>query len=100
MKVLITGASGLLGRSVHQQCIEKGYGTKALAFTRSDPSKNLVKLDLTDASAVESCLNEYKPDVIIHTAAERRPDVVENDPAACQAINVDAPAHIASVASK
>ncbi|GAC97960.1 hypothetical protein PHSY_005548 [Pseudozyma hubeiensis SY62] len=100
MKVLITGASGLLGRAVHQQCIEKGYDTKALAFTRSDPSKQLVKLDLTDAAAVESCLQDFKPDVIIHTAAERRPDVVEKDPAASHAINVDAPATIATLASK
>lgn len=99
MKVLITGASGLLGRAVHQQCKEKGYDTKALAFTRFDPEKQLVKLDLTDASAVESCLREFRPDVIVHTAAERRPDVVEKDPAASHAINVDAPASIATLAS-
>ncbi|SPO29314.1 related to Vacuolar protein sorting-associated protein VPS5 [Ustilago trichophora] len=100
MKVLITGASGLLGRAVHQQCIEKGFDTKALAFTRSDPSKQLVKLDLTDPAAVEACLRDFQPDVIIHTAAERRPDIVENDPAASQAINVDAPATLATLASK
>ncbi|SPO29957.1 related to Vacuolar protein sorting-associated protein VPS5 [Ustilago trichophora] len=99
MKVLITGASGLLGRAVHQQCIEKGFDTKALAFTRSDPSKQLIKLDLTDAAAVEACLRDFQPDLIIHTAAERRPDIVENDPAASQAINVDVPASIASLAS-
>lgn len=100
MKVLITGASGLLGRAVHQQCIDKGYDTKALAFTRSDPQTQLVKLDLTDAAAVETCLREFQPDVIVHTAAERRPDVVEKDPTASQAINVDAPASIATIASK
>ncbi|KAJ9474057.1 putative Vacuolar protein sorting-associated protein 5 (putative) [Pseudozyma hubeiensis] len=100
MHVLITGASGLLGRAVHQQCIDKGYDIKALAFTRSDPSKQLVKLDLTDAAAVESCLQDFKPDIIVHTAAERRPDVVEKDPAASHAINVDAPATIATLASK
>uniref|UniRef100_V5EPV7 PX domain-containing protein n=1 Tax=Kalmanozyma brasiliensis (strain GHG001) TaxID=1365824 RepID=V5EPV7_KALBG len=99
MKVLITGASGLLGRAVHQQCIDKGYDIRALAFTRSDPEKQLVKLDLTDVTAVESCLSDFEPDVIVHTAAERRPDVVENDPAASQAINVDAPASIATIAS-
>ncbi|KAJ1036173.1 hypothetical protein NDA18_000039 [Ustilago nuda] len=100
MKVLITGASGLLGRAVHQQCNQKGYDTKALAFTRSDPERQLVKLDLTDATALESCLREFQPDVIVHTAAERRSDVVEKDPAASHAINVDAPASIAMLASK
>lgn len=100
MKVLITGASGLLGRAVHQHCIDKGYDSKALALTRSDPSKQLVKLDLTDTAAVELCLREYQPDLIVHTAAERRPDVVEKDPAASHAINVDAPASIATLASQ
>ncbi|TKY87952.1 hypothetical protein EX895_003048 [Sporisorium graminicola] len=100
MKVLITGASGLLGRAVHQQCIDKGYDTRALAFSRADPEKQLVKLDLTDAAAVESCLHEFQPDVIVHTAAERRPDVVEKDPAASHAINVDTPASIATIASQ
>ena len=100
MKVLITGASGLLGRAVHQQCTDKGYDTKALAFTRSDPSKQLVKLDLTDPAALDSCLRDFNPDVIVHTAAERRPDVVEKDPAASHAINVEAPANIATLASK
>ncbi|CDS81875.1 related to Vacuolar protein sorting-associated protein VPS5 [Sporisorium scitamineum] len=100
IKVLITGASGLLGRAVHQQCIDKGYDTKALAFSRSDPAKQLVKLDLADAVAVESCLREFNPDVIVHTAAERRPDVVEKDPTASHAINVEAPASIATIASQ
>lgn len=100
MKVLITGASGLLGRAVHQQCIDNNIETKALAFTRSDPAKQLVRLDLTDATALESCLRDFQPDVIIHTAAERRPDVVEKDPAASQAINVDAPASLATLASQ
>ncbi|SJX65710.1 related to Vacuolar protein sorting-associated protein VPS5 [Sporisorium reilianum f. sp. reilianum] len=100
MKVLITGASGLLGRAVHQQCIDKGYDTQALAFSRADPAKKLVKLNLTDAAAVESCLREFEPDVIVHTAAERRPDVVEKDPAASHAINVDAPTSIATIAAQ
>nr|CDI56112.1 related to Vacuolar protein sorting-associated protein VPS5 [Melanopsichium pennsylvanicum 4] len=100
MKVLITGASGLLGRAVHSQCLDKGYDTKALAFTRSDHAKQLIKLDLTDSAAVESCLREFQPDLIVHTAAERRPDVVEKDPAASHAINVDAPASIAKIASQ
>lgn len=100
MKVLITGASGLLGRAVHQQCKEKGFETKALAFTRSNLDQQLVKLDLTDATAVERCLHDFQPDVIVHTAAERRPDVVEKDPAASNAINVDASASIATIASK
>ena len=100
MKVLITGASGLLGRAVHEQARELQHDIRALAFTRSDPDKQLVKLDLTDEDALTQCLNDFQPDIIVHTAAERRPDVVEKNPQASQAINVDVPANLARVAAQ
>ncbi|PWZ03599.1 Vps5-domain-containing protein [Testicularia cyperi] len=100
MKVLVTGASGLLGRAVHQQCRDRQHDTKALAFTRSNPESGLDRLDLTNTDALEACLKQFSPDVIIHTAAERRPDIVEKDPAASQAINVDVPANMARLAAQ
>lgn len=36
-----------------------------------------LQLDLQDDEAVASLLNDFKPDVVIHCAAERRPDAVE-----------------------
>ncbi|EPQ27155.1 uncharacterized protein PFL1_05436 [Pseudozyma flocculosa PF-1] len=99
MKVLVTGASGLLGRAVHARFLEHHHQVKALAFTRADPQRSLEKLDLTDETALKACLDDFQPDVIIHTAAERRPDVVERDPQASNAINVDVPASLAQLAA-
>ncbi|KAI8054513.1 hypothetical protein BDF22DRAFT_618878 [Syncephalis plumigaleata] len=74
MRVLITGASGLLV-----------VGT---AFSRAN--NGLIKLDLTDKSAVEQAFNQYQPEAVIHCAAERRPDVAERDHDAVLKLNVQA----------
>lgn len=93
MKALVTGASGLLGRAVVDRLKQDGHQTTLVGLTRS--TTEIVKLDLTDSEAVDAFLDSNKPDVIIHTAAERRPDVVENSPEASRVLNVDVPRHLA-----
>lgn len=93
MKLLVTGASGLLGRAVMQECIRAGHEVIGVAFSRA--SDALVKLDLTDAEAIHDLVHVERPDVVIHLAAERRPDVVERDPVAVKKLNVEAPAALA-----
>ena len=80
MKLLVTGASGLLGRAVMRECTRAGHEVIGLAFSRV--SGALVKLDLTDAEAIHGLIQRERPDVVINLAAERRPDVVERDPVA------------------
>lgn len=40
----------------------------------------------------------FQPHVIVHCAAERRPDVVENQPDAASQLNVDASGNLAKEA--
>lgn len=97
-KVLITGASGLLGREV-LRCFEKGnWQVLGLAYSR--PSESLQKVDLTDASQVEAVLKKFQPDVVIHAAAERRPDVVEKQTSQARALNVSATKSLAALCKK
>lgn len=57
----------------------------AVTSSRCDPPASssptcslcLSQLDLQDDQAVKSFFQEYKPDVVVHCAAERRPDAVE-----------------------
>ncbi|KAK7437900.1 hypothetical protein VKT23_018335 [Stygiomarasmius scandens] len=46
---------------------------------------------------VDKVFTEFKPDWVIHCAAERRPDVAEKDPEAARRLNAQLPAHIASL---
>ncbi|KAK7495281.1 hypothetical protein BaRGS_00013463 [Batillaria attramentaria] len=88
-KVLITGASGLLGRAVMREFEANGSWTiLGLAFSRA--GQKLKKVDLTNPQAVTEVLQEFKPSVVIHCAAERRPDVVEKQEEATYSLNVQA----------
>ncbi|KAK4700520.1 hypothetical protein P7C70_g5723, partial [Phenoliferia sp. Uapishka_3] len=97
MRVIVTGASGLLGRAVFQAFKAGGHDVTGTAFTRS--GEGLVKVDLQDKAALERLIKEKKPEVVVHCAAERRPDVAEKNPDAVQKLNVDLPAHLSSLSA-
>ncbi|ORX39810.1 hypothetical protein BD324DRAFT_615077 [Kockovaella imperatae] len=98
MKVAVTGASGLLGRAVFQYFEQQGADVIRLAYSRA--SDGYTKLDLLDQKAVEDFFNGHQVDVVVHCAAERRPDVVEADPAKAEQTNVAVPRQLAQLASK
>ena len=87
-KVLVTGASGLLGRAVLQTFTKAGWDALGLAYSRA--REGLRKVDLCDPKQVENVLDEFQPQVVIHSAAERRPDVVEKKSDSALALNVSA----------
>lgn len=99
MKVLVTGASGLLGRAVYAHFASRKDVT-VIGVANSRASEPLQQLDLLDTEAVLNKVREASPDIIIHTAAERRPDVVEREPQRCQELNVDVPGRLARMASE
>ena len=96
-KVVITGASGLLGRSLARLLTLSGvgaYDVVGLAYSRVEPP--LRKLDLLDAAVMSEFLREVKPDVVVHCAAERFPDRVAADPDRARALNVDVSTRLAA----
>ncbi len=98
-KIMITGATGLLGRAVQAQ-IESSQAHQVIATGFSRAQAGIYKLDLTHAYEVELFIAEHQPDVIVHCAAERRPDVSEQDPSAALALNVSATKALAEAAKK
>ena len=74
-KVIVTGASGVLGTAVYDAFRAAGWDTIGLARSRIAPG--LTQLDLLDQDAVEALLQRSRPQWVIHCAAERRPDVAE-----------------------
>ena len=60
----------------------------------------MLKLDITDAAAVDTLFATKKPDFVIHAAAERRPDIVDKNPALARALNVAATETIAAACAK
>lgn len=97
-RVLVTGASGLLGREVMKEI--QGDTWKVRGLYASRPGKDLVQCNLLEASELETQFVEFAPDVVIHAAAERRPDVVFNKPEAAKHLNIDVTANIASACKR
>ncbi|XP_033742428.1 methionine adenosyltransferase 2 subunit beta-like [Pecten maximus] len=96
-KVLITGASGLLGRAVYKEFLtDASWEVLGLAFSRA--SGNLRKVDITSSEELTKVFDDFKPQIVIHCAAERKPDVVEKQPDATRQLNIDATRRICELA--
>lgn len=87
MKVVITGAGGMLGRDVADACAARGHNVVALARE---------ELDVTDARAVEATLAGARPEVVVNCAAYTDVDGAEDDEAAAMRVNDTGAALVAS----
>ncbi len=92
----ITGATGLLGRAILEE-FAAAYEGDFVGTGLSRATGKVEKLDLLDRSAVEAFFETKKPKFIIHSAAERKPDVSEKDPKATWTLNVDVTGHLAKL---
>ena len=105
MKILLTGANGLIGRKIIQQ-VAALPGIELIATStgaaRFPLTKNLVyeSFDITDDSAGEDLFSRYKPDAVINCAAITQADNCEQDENICRKVNVDAAGNLADLSKK
>ena len=88
MKVLVTGAGGLLGRSVVSLASREH---ECIGFLRKD-------LDVTDRSAVREAIHRVEPDAVIHCAAFTNVDEAERSPDQALAVNAQGSEWVARAA--
>src|SRR3954469_14295308 len=91
MRLLVTGAAGMLGRDVVSPA--EGAGHDVTALSRRD-------LDITDPRAVAKAVLDAKPSAVINCAAWTDVDGAEADEAAACAVNGDAAGHVARAAAQ
>lgn len=90
MKILITGANGMLAKEVR----EKFEKENELICT------DVADLDITNEEAVEKFVEETKPEYIINCAAFTAVDKAETAGEIVEKINGDGPANLAKAAKK
>jgi dTDP-4-dehydrorhamnose reductase len=98
MKVIITGAGGMLGKDVCDLMSKDGSFQVYPLDIRPLPHPNAITLDITDKEKLNEALNKMGPEVIIHCAAYT--DVKwceqENNHKATDKLHVDSTRELAS----
>jgi S-adenosylmethionine synthetase len=96
LKIIISGASGLLGREIFKILSVK-FNTAGWAFSRSDYFN---KVDLLNPPQFKKAFLEFSPDIFIHSAAERRPDIMKKNTETSWKLNVDSVSDITGMCNK
>jgi len=97
MRLLVTGANGLVGSRVCQLLTEQGHevvGTGRGA-RRASGSWRYVSADLSQAAEVAAAFEAAAPESVIHCASMTEVDACEKAPEQAHAANVDATAFVA-----
>ena len=89
MRLLVTGAAGMLGTDV----VAAAAGHDVVALARAD-------LDITDNAAVRDAVRDARPDAIINCAAWTDVDGAETAEAEATLINGDGAGHLAAAAAE
>src|SRR5208282_424129 len=103
MRVEIIGATGLVGYSLWRELAKpemkkKGWEVSGSYFTHTEKGFN--RLDMRSREAVESHFNQFKPEVVVITAANPFVDYCETHKEKTREVNVDATIQTAQSAAK
>ncbi len=96
MRLLVTGASGLLGGSVIQIATNKGHDVFSAYKEHPAARGKPVPLDQTHPAEVKETISKIKPHVIINTAAQSDVDFCEEHPDIAFAINSESVRYLAT----
>jgi dTDP-4-dehydrorhamnose reductase len=95
MKVLVTGANGLLGQKLVKLLLSK-QGIEIIATSRGNSrikelgQAQYSSLDVTNKAEVINLFSELRPEVVIHTAAMTQVDDCELNQEDCKKANIEA----------
>jgi dTDP-4-dehydrorhamnose reductase len=90
MRLIVTGAAGMLGRDLASAAAAAGH--ELTTFARAD-------LDITDADRVEAAVREARPDAVLNCAAWTNVDGAETEIEAAFAVNGPAAGNVARAAA-
>jgi dTDP-4-dehydrorhamnose reductase len=101
MKILLTGASGLVGAAFAESASRRGHHVVGVVGRASFPVNGLAEkraVDLAHPDAITGLALEIFPDAIVNCAAVSEPAHCEADPVRSQQLNVVLPATLARLA--
>lgn len=102
MKILLTGATGLLGHAYATTALRRGHSVIALSHKQTCTIPGIernLQLDAADTESLTKLCMELWPDVIVNCAAVSNPASVDDDPNRAKIINVDLPRNLAQIST-
>jgi dTDP-4-dehydrorhamnose reductase len=97
-RILVTGASGLLGLSF---CLQYHDQHQIIGLVNEHPLKGvpfeLRSVDLAQTGAAQKLVAELQPEIVLHCAALANIDQAESRPALAQRINAELPGEFAAL---
>ena len=91
MKILITGARGLVGRALTEHC--RTHGDEVFAYDHQS-------LDIADPEKVKAIVGERRPEAVINCAAWTDVDGCESNPEKARNVNALGPENLARAARR
>eukprot|EP00929_Paragymnodinium_shiwhaense_P005652 TRINITY_DN10790_c0_g1_i1.p1 TRINITY_DN10790_c0_g1~~TRINITY_DN10790_c0_g1_i1.p1 ORF type:complete len:1046 (-),score=232.83 TRINITY_DN10790_c0_g1_i1:205-3342(-) len=101
-RVLITGATGMLGRQVLQAFPSNGFEVRALGFSRASSSSSggsrsgVLRCDFLIPGSALRQVKEFQPDVVLHLAGEKRQEVLSKDTIRAEMLNISSTEELAA----
>jgi dTDP-4-dehydrorhamnose reductase len=86
MNILVTGATGFLGREVVAR-LSQEHNVTGLGHRHGGP--DIRQVDIRDRAAFRQAIEAAAPDLVVHGAAYREPDFCERQPEECARLNVE-----------
>lgn len=103
MRVLVTGAGGLLGSAVTEAARSRGHDVLAGVRPSGSPGPRpewSVELDVTDPETVRRVVGDVAPDAVVHCAAFTDVEAAEARPHDAMAVNLDGTRTVAMTAEE
>jgi len=97
VKLLVTGASGLLGTRICQLATKQNYEVYSAHSEHTPQFGTPIKLDITDGTALKQLFDKTKPDAVVHSAALTDVDECEKERDLAWKINVESTSNIAQL---
>ena len=104
-RILITGSNGLLGQKL-VDLLRKQSNAELIATARGNnrlpktDGYTYASLDITIQEKVLAIFDQFKPHVVIHTAAMTNVDTCETDREGCDVLNVNSVAYLIEACEK
>jgi len=98
LKVLVTGANGLLGSKL-VEALSTSYEVFPTDNAQAVYSKSM-RMDIADANEVLEIFSEVRPDAVIHAAAETNVDKCETDRGLAWRVNAEGTRNISQACAK